>query len=233
MKVHRFISDKIIFNSAVRIIDPPVVHQIRTVLRLKIGESIILCDGMGKEAIGSIEMIEKNSIEVRCANPTQVIAEPDCFVTLYAALLKRDSFELIVQKAVEVGATKIVPLITERTIKTTTNLMRLRTIIREAAEQSGRGILAEIVEPVNFLEALINFPKNEIGVFCQMGGSSEKVYRFAEHKRRGIFIGPEGGWSDTEIKAAEKKLDLISFGALTMRAETAAIIAAHWAVTQK
>lgn len=231
MKVHRFIISSVEFSAELHVADRGIIHQAFAVLKLREGESVILCDGRGMEALGVIAEVSKDALVVRLEAPHASESEPGVSVTLYAAVVKRDNFELIVQKAVEVGATRIVPIITRRTIKTGIQMARLEIIMKEAAEQSGRGILPEIVQPMNFGEALLDISPEADNFMCNAGGEHFGSVVFETTKPRSIFIGPEGGWDDQETTdAAFAGLKNISFGSLMMRAETAAIVATHWAV---
>jgi len=231
MKVHRFIILDVEFSAELQVSDRGIIHQAFAVLKLREGESVILCDGRGMEALGVIAEVSKDALVVRLEAPHASESEPGVSVTLYAAVVKRDNFELIVQKAVEVGATRIVPIITRRTIKTGIQMARLEIIMKEAAEQSGRGILPEIVQPMNFGEALLDISPEADNFICNAGGEHFGNVVFETAKPRSIFIGPEGGWDDQEATdAAFAGLKNISFGSLMMRAETAAIVATHWAV---
>lgn len=234
MKIHRFIIEGLVFDRTLQIRDLELVHQLSTVLKIKAGEQIALCDGRGKQADAVITEFAKGVVSVTLGEPYDVREEPANRVTLYAAIIKRDNFELIVQKAVEVGASKIVPIITRRTVKTGINMARLNIIIKEAAEQSGRGNLPQLSEPMEFGAALVAVGRDTGAFFCNNGGEDFRSVTADSGIPRTVFIGPEGGWDDDEIKAAEAGgLRAISFGSLTMRAETAAIVATHWAVTTK
>lgn len=231
MKVHRFIISGVEFSAELQVSDRGIIHQAFAVLKLREGESVILCDGRGMEALGVIAEVSKDALVVRLEAPHASESEPGVSVTLYAAVVKRDNFELIVQKAVEVGATRIVPIITRRTIKTGIQMARLEIIMKEAAEQSGRGILPEIVHPMNFGEALLDISPEADNFICNAGGEYFGNVVFETAKPRSIFIGPEGGWDDQEVvEASFAGLRTVSFGCLVMRAETAAIVATHWAV---
>ncbi|MCX6781371.1 MAG: RsmE family RNA methyltransferase, partial [Candidatus Magasanikbacteria bacterium] len=195
--------------------------------------ALILCDGRGLEAEASITQSSRDSITLAVSASRPVLEEAGPEVAVYAAIIKRDNFELIAQKIVEVGATRLVPIITHRTIKTALNYTRLRTILKEAAEQSGRGIIPELSEAINFDSALEQISKQTAGFFCAQDGVAASRTGIIGDVARAVFIGPEGGFDDGEELLAEKAgLTKISFGKFTFRAETAAIIAAEWAVTQ-
>ena len=145
---------------------------------------------------------------------------------MYLAILKKDNFELAVQKATECGVSNIIPVITERTIKTGLNTERLEKIVKEASEQSGRSIVPKILETMELKEALQHGTKNEEKVIFHL------VKENYEPKKNvttvSIFIGPEGGFTEKEINLAkESGYEVASLGDLTLRGETAAIVATY------
>ena len=251
MKIHRFIGDFDLSKKELEI-DGEIAHQIIKVLKLKPSEKIELCDGKGIYAIAKITEIKKNTLFVKIDTLLRQGYEGQDStkkVTLFCAILKKENFELVVQKTTECGVSKIVPIITNRTIKTGLNLERLQKIAKEASEQSGRGSVPEILEPVTFDESLKLVDKNITNIIFD--GSGELFYEMPLEARRcrtekipskefscisennstrtfNIFIGPEGGWTEEEIKKA-KNLNFViaSLGSLTLRGETAAIIATY------
>ncbi len=229
MKVHRFIIKNIAFQPIIEITDRVFVHQIHTVLGLRVGETIELCDGRGMCARGEITAISKNSVAGSFEAPQKNSRDTDIEVTLYAAIIKRDNFELLAQKATEIGVSKIVPLITRRTIKMSVNRSRLQTILREAAEQSGRGVVPVLGEATTIERACMELDRNtDAYIFDEAGDELHGVT--PTKKIRALFIGPEGGWEPGELEQLTH-LKKISLGRGILRAETAAIIATHWAVT--
>lgn len=222
MKIHRFI-DNFDLSKEVLEITGEIAKQMALVLKLKIGEKIELSDGKGISAIAEIAKIDKKSVNVKIL---EIIKNKstDKNTTLYCAILKKENFELVVQKATECGISKIVPIISERTIKTGLNLERLQKIAKEASEQSGRNTVPEISMPTKFEEAIKNIKGESIlfdisGKSIPSGSTAEKI---------NIWIGPEGGWTPDEIKKAkENNFSIASLGHLTLRGETAAIIASY------
>lgn len=227
MKLHRFIGDFDLNKKEVEIKDSETIKQIRLVLRLEIEDFLILCDGKGKETEVKILEITKNKIT--CENIKNLPNnEPLRKVSLYLAILKKENFELAVQKAVECGVASIIPVITERTIKTGLNIERLEKIIREASEQSGRNILPTISPILKFEDAIKNIG-SAYGIIFDLNGEEYKPNQDA--KDFSIFIGPEGGFTEKEIALAKEAGLLVSLlGANTLRAETAAIVATYRAV---
>lgn len=231
MKIHRFIGNFDFTQSPLRITDERIVHQIRQVLRLKRGEQVTFVSENSAQATGIIHDIAKDSITVMIESVNTAVTKPRRLVTLYCALLKKDNFELVVQKATEVGVSTIVPVITSRTIKKGTRPVRLNTIAREAAEQSGRINIPLVFEP-HTVEGMWQriAEKKEAALFCDNDGKPFRDLTISEGPLA-VVIGPEGGWSEEEKALAHHHGALITtVGSTTLRAETAAIIASYLAV---
>ena len=215
----------------INLMNTEIVHQIKNVLKLKTGERILLCNGTGLEAEAEILNIVKNEVEVNVLKIEKNTNEPAREVVLYCAVLKRENFELVAQKATEIGVHKIIPIITERTIKTKINEIRLRKIMQEAAEQAGRGTVPTLGKTMSFEEALQAAKQNDLNVFFDRSGENLVVDQFAGIKIVGIFVGPEGGWTEKEITDAHQAgQKFLSLGKTTLRGETAAILAAYLAL---
>lgn len=244
MRLHRFIGNfsalgEDLNQSCFKIYDMEILNQVRNVLRLKIGGSLVLADGKLNEAVVKIVEMDKKFVKVEVLERSMNKNESKVYGVLYCSILKRENFEWVAQKATECGIKEIIPLVSARTIKLGFKKERLEKIIREAAEQSGRGAVPVIGDPVKFEVALGAAEKNDLNLFFEMGsplvdaGDLKKL----NLKRVGIFIGPEGGWSEEELKKAREKvhentkIKIAGLGALTLRAETAAV-AASWVIGQ-
>ncbi len=233
MKVHRFFTTFTTEAKTATITDTEIAHQIYRVLRLKPKETIVLCDNSGMSYLIELTEITKTKVSGKILKTEKEQDIPQHLVTLYLSILKRDNFELAVQKAVEVGVSKIVPLLTERTIKTGFRIERAKDIIREACEQSGRSTLPQITEPISLFNTLAELSKEKQTsiLFCTL--DKEKAQPIQKllptlKKNRALFIGPEGGFSKEEtILALKNGSILTSLGNTTLRAETAAIIATY------
>ncbi|MDD5251201.1 MAG: RsmE family RNA methyltransferase [Patescibacteria group bacterium] len=223
-KTHRFFTAIERVGNGIRLTDSAVCHQIARVLRLRPGETIVLAnDGQETEA---------RLIEVA---PGKVMAEMLSVkdgrrakrrVTLYCAIIKKDNFELTVQKATEVGVAAIVPIITEHTVKLGLRQERLEKIAREAAEQSERADVPVITPALSLEQAL----RQAIGERVFLDAEGEPWHGQAAVSEVSLFIGPEGGWTEAEIaKAKEADCRLARLGGLVLRAETAAVVASHLA----
>lgn len=216
------------FGGKVEIKDKELIRQITNVLRLKIGDSIILGDGKLNRVTVVLEDLRGGKVKAKVVKREKNTNESEVYTVLYCAILKRENFELVVQKATEIGVKEIVPLITERTVKTGFKKERLEKIIKEAAEQSGRGVLPILREPIGFDEALNVARENDANIIFDISGKSLKETKIKTNNKLGIFIGPEGGWSERELaEAREAGVSFVTLGKLTLRAETAAIVASY------
>lgn len=230
MKLHRFIGNFDLSKKPLTVSDKELVNQLKNVLRLKTGGQVILVDNKLQEAVAEIKNLTKNSAEFEIGAITQNEKEPAVEVTLYCALLKKENFELVVQKATEAGVAEIVPILTKRTVKLSLKPDRLEKIAKEAAEQSGRGIVPKVGEIIPFEEALKHAKDFNANLFFEPGAPifSQDRLRNSGAKRASVFIGPEGGWDDSEIEMARvHDLKVVGLGGLTLRSETAAIIASY------
>lgn len=236
MKVHRFISNFNLDKKISSISDREIYNQIKNVLRLKIGEQIILGDGKGREALAEITDFGKHGAGINILRVEANQSEPEMKPILYLAVLKKENFELAAAKAVEAGVAEIIPIITARTVKTNLRVDRLEKIVREAAEQSGRGILPMVGKLMKIEEAVAHAARNDLNLFFEISANkfNQRLLAVNMGKSAGIFIGPEGGWDDEEIKIAqEKNFQIVSLGKLTLRAETAAIVASYLVASAK
>lgn len=233
MKLHRFFLSKHIDPVAdtVTVTDPSQVHQIQRVLRLGVGDLLELIDSEGQVVDGKISRLEDSVIDVTIlSHRSKQLKRRQ--VTLYCAVLKRDNFEWVVQKATEIGVETIVPITTERTVKTSLNHDRLQRIAQEAAEQSGRTDLPVINEVTPLDEAIELATQNQeqLLVFDLAAQQSLKEVEITQPKLA-LFIGPEGGFSPSDLAQFDPhSATILSLGQGVLRAETAAIVATFWAV---
>ena len=203
-------------------------------LRMKIGEHLVICDGKGREADAEILQVLPELVVLNATNPRDSVAEPKTEVVLYQALPKFDKLEYIVQKSVELGVSKIVPVLSSRCIsrpdeKTMKKkLERLRKIAEEAAKQSGRGKIPEIGELLTYKNAVLEMSKAETPIL--FFEHAQYPLREIMEKRTGgtitMMVGCEGGFSDDEANfAAEHGALIASLGPRILRCETAPVAA--------
>jgi 16S rRNA (uracil1498-N3)-methyltransferase len=149
-------------------------------------------------------------------------------IWLCPALLKKDRFDFVLEKATELGAALIAPVITRRCVADKLNLDRARANTIEAAEQCARTALPELVEPVKLDALLRDWPEGRSLFFADEMGGEAVADAFAQSQgQAGILIGPEGGFDDAERAAirAHPQAKPISLGPRILRGETAAIAA--------
>ncbi len=222
-KIHRFFYDFKIIDNIIKIDDTEIVNQIKNVLKIKPSEKISLFFD-SKEVECIIKTIGKR--EIICNFYKNIEFKKQIKnVILYCAILKKDNFEFVVQKACEIGVSEIVPVITDRTIKTNLNLERLEKIAKEACEQSGRNDLVKINEIRDFAKCLNN--DNDVNILFDFTDKKLQDSKIKGEKI-GIFIGPEGGFTNREVKIAEENnFKILRLGDNVFKAETAAIIASY------
>ena len=259
MRLHRFyIEEKLVSLQSpyldgrqlmVRVDDEGLLHQMRDVFRLKKDDEVIFFDGEGMDITFRIEMLSKKEgifvkeKEERSAGHGNTRRS---YITLIMALIKKDNFELVLQKCTELGVSRFVPVLAERSEKKNIDMERAKRIIKEASEQCGRGDIPTIgeikkLDEILGEENLIVFDASGTLSFACLTArqgeglgealkSSKSDLKHLNPKVRplgfAILIGPEGGWSEREIKMfQDRKIPIYKLGELTLRAETAAIVA--------
>lgn len=230
MRHHRFLGDFDLSQHDIEITDLRIIHQIANVLRMRVGDEVILvAQSHGQEARVRITGITKTSLICLRESDPCVVPEPVRTVTLFMSILKKENYEFVVEKATEIGVRTIVPIITRRTVKFAVKKDRLQKIACEAAEQSGRGSIPDIKSPITFEDALAIKSEHAANFFFDIGG--EPYSRDASTRSPHVFIGPEGGWDDKERDLARRAgLIRVELGRQILRAETAAIVASYLAV---
>lgn len=227
MKLHRFIGQFDFSDEHLIVEDVELTSQLTKVLRLKAGDEVVLCDGRGTEVRAVIRSLRPMSVSFNIGEKKSIATESTKDVALFCSILKRENFELVAQKATEIGVTKIIPILSTRTVKQDLKAERLVKIIKEAAEQSGRVFLPVLEAPISLQEALEQGKKYGEQLFFHLGGESMGVLK-KKSTSSAIYIGPEGGWDESEpILAKDAGCSIISLGAFTLRAETAAIVATY------
>jgi len=202
-------------------------------LRMQPGERLILCDSIGTDYNCEIESIADGEVTVRVLDFCKTVAEPSVNVTVYQGLPKADKMDSIVQKAVETGAVRIVPVMTARCVSkpdekaAAKKIERWQKISQEAAKQSGRGVIPQVGALVNYRSAIKEAAQNgEIILFFEGGGQSISQLVSSETKNLAIFIGPEGGFEQAEVDFALQNGGKIgTLGARILRTETAPVAA--------
>ncbi len=210
-----------------------MVHQMRDVLRLKKGEKIIFFNDnpeyAGFDYIAEVKGMESSSVTLMFRERAENTREPSRKLMLFQSLIKKDKFEWVLEKAVEVGVSEIVPVLSAHSEKKSLNIERCEAILKEAAEQSGRAIIPKLHVVVPFERAVVEAHASGVKTYFASTTEKENMIRGVGERALNLFIGPEGGWEEREEASIQKhqNFEMISLGRLTLRAETAAIAASY------
>lgn len=208
------------------------VHHIVTVMRSEIGEEMIVCDGLGRVAIARLSQLSAKEVKAQVIAALDEEKELPIRVTIAQGLPKGDKMEWILQKGTELGACAFLPFFSERTIvkldakKEGKKLERWAKIVKEAAEQSHRTRLPQVLAPLSFKQAVneaAGFTRAVIAYEKEHGSSLHRVLdTLSPQDSLLILIGPEGGFSEAEVALAESRGILpAGLGPRILRTETA------------
>jgi 16S rRNA (uracil1498-N3)-methyltransferase len=224
----RFFVERPITGSTAELVEAEAQHLAK-VMRAAVGDEVILFDGSGAEFAAKVTRLAKSAVQLEIVERRDINREPHVELTLAVALPKGERQKWLVEKLTELGAARLVPLITERGVAQPVDaaIARLRRAVIEASKQCGRNRLMEIAPP---REALEYFAAEGIGTKIvaepggkQLGPLASDVTQVA------CAIGPEGGFTPAELKAAlENQWRPVSLGRSILRIETAAIAFAAW-----
>jgi 16S rRNA (uracil1498-N3)-methyltransferase len=199
-------------------------HYLARVMRVSPGDAVILCDDASGEWLARAVDVGKRAVILqpeRLMRPRDEV--PDFW--LCAALLKKDRFDLVLEKATEIGVAAIHPLVTRRCVADKLNLERARGVVIEAAEQCARTALPRIAEPVSLDSLLPEWPAGRALFFADETGGIPAARAFADRGGpAALLTGPEGGFDDAERAAirGHPQAVAISLGPRILRGETAA-----------
>ncbi len=213
-------------------------HHIRDVLRFKPGDELVVCDGARTDLRCRIVIFAADSVELAITGRQANQTEPPYQAVLYQGLAKGDKMDTIIQKAVELGAARIVPVLCERSVvrlderDVPKKLQRWNKIAAEAAKQCGRGMLPEVSAPLSFKAAVAEAAKADIRMIpwenerqCGLREwleSKNIVKPDAPNPLISLLIGPEGGFSaDEATLAISEGIQPVTLGRRILRTETA------------
>ena len=219
------------------LLDDADARHISKALRMRAGDEIILSDGMGKSFIAVLDKVDREGVSCAITQPAPETAAPALRVTLVQALPKGDKMDYIVQKGAEIGLSGIIPLISERVEAKLTEDKRIkrterwRRIAMEAAKQCRRPDIPQISPPRTWDEALEEIPQSACALIPWEGETKYSLKSFLRERPAPqeiyCFIGPEGGFSSSEIEKARRHgLLSVSLGPRILRAETAGLAVA-------
>ena len=214
-------------------IDSSESHHIVHVKRLKIGDNIIVFNGIGDEFEAEIEYIEDNRVKVKINQQKTISKENSVGIVIAFAIPKGKRSHLLVQKCTELGAHKLIPVNYARSVvklkdDCSVKIEKWQKIAIEASKQCGRNTITEIGEVVNFDSILNTTDSYDLPLFaCNQSDSDNLKNTLQEHPKPNnilSFIGPEGGFTSNEIEMAKKAgCKFVSLGRQILRVETAAI----------
>jgi 16S rRNA (uracil1498-N3)-methyltransferase len=202
-------------------------RHLRDVLRLKAGDEVYVFNGVGREFRCTVSSTARDSAELRIdAEVEPARPESQLQLNLCVALLKGEKFDLVVQKATELGVSKVVPLITRYAdihlrdeADAAKRVARWQRIALEAAKQSGRAFVPKISTPATFDSLSVD---GLVVVFSERDGGA--LSSLIPSQSVTALVGSEGGWSDDEIESARaRNFHIVTLGGRILRAETAAI----------
>lgn len=211
------------------------VNHIKNVLRMKNGEQFVLCDGAGTDYLCELAGSRERNLVAAVLEERKSDTELPVRLVLFQGLPKKDKMELIIQKAVELGAAEIVPVVTKRTIvktdggKEEKKLTRWQAIAESAAKQSGRGVIPEVRPVHTWKEALASMADFDYNVILYenaegMKPTADCLKQAGKKSSIGIFVGPEGGFTEEEVaQTVEHGADCLSLGKRILRTETAGL----------
>ena len=250
MTRRRFYAPPSAFNSTAESVTlgTDEARHLRDVLRLKTGDEVYVFDGAGKEFQCRIEESRRDTAQLKVISEVPPARpESPLQLTLAVALLKGEKFDLVVQKATELGVARVTPVVTKLAdirlrdeSDAAKRVARWQRIALEAAKQSGRAVVPEIIEPISFQSLLENVgaefqdaePEDRMPclLFSERDGESlvaAKAKLPANLARLTALVGSEGGWTNEELEAARQAgWTIVTLGGRTLRAETAAIAVA-------
>ena len=206
-------------------IEGPQAHYLTRVMRVGAGDGVVLCDDITGEWAARVEAVGKRDLALSCVSLLRAReAVPD--FTLCAALLKKDRFDLVLEKACELGVARIQPVLTRRCVADKLNLDRARAQLTEAAEQCARTALPTLAEPVSLAALLRGWDSSRTLFFADETGGEPAARAYAATSGpAALLTGPEGGFDPAEREAIRALAHArpISLGPRILRGETAAI----------
>lgn len=211
-------------------------RHIARALRMAVGDEITVCDMQGREHLCRLTKIRDEECECEILESREGNTESPVNITLYMGYPKGDKLEFVIQKAIELGASRIVPFESSRCVKRPKGdkiekqTARLQRIAEEAAKQCGRTRLAQVAQPISFEKAIEEAASADLPLFCYEGDGTRSINDILTEKKdvktASVIVGCEGGFSIEEAEAAiEKGLLATGLGPRILRCETAPIYA--------
>lgn len=232
--MHRFFIDVSAKDAEEICITGDDVAHITRVLRLSEDDEITVCDSDGTECVCSISSVSKDEVRAWIIRRESGQTEPPVNITLYQGVAKGDKLDTVVQKCVELGAVKIVPVAMKRSVAQIKDpvkkQIRMQKIAAEASKQCRRTVIPEVEPVVSFAQAVDNCSEYELKLLPYEDEKTQSIKtvlkKYNTAKNICIFIGPEGGFADEEVALAkENGFETVSMGPRILRTETAPLAA--------
>lgn len=214
--------------------DADDLKHMQRVLRLGIGDQVEICDGQGREYLGTIEQVGPGRVDLTLLGPLDIARELPCEVWLFQGITKGQKWDYLIQKAVEAGVHHIVPVAMARSVskisdeKADKKTDRWQKIADEAAKQSKRGVLPVFHGPQSFKEALSQQEDFDLVLTAYEGERHNTLKTVADRivsaKRIALWVGPEGGIDAIEASALSQAGTLVTLGRRILRTETAPVV---------
>jgi len=235
--VHRFFAPSLDPGDEFVALPRDEAEHLTRVLRLGTGDVVSVFDGRGGEFVARVVTAARREVRVALIDRTTPAAEPSVSITLAQAVLKTDRMDDVVRDAVMLGVTAIQPIVTHRTETTVAALVRgarldrWRRVALASVKQSGRAVLPEVRTPLTF-ETFLGEPRTSLAMMLVEPRADAPVGPMREWRTMAspgdvtLLVGPEGGWTDDEWRAAAGKgIRLVSLGRRTLRADAVPVAA--------
>ncbi|MEG0395160.1 MAG: RsmE family RNA methyltransferase [Oscillospiraceae bacterium] len=225
---HRYFTEDI--NDKSGTLHGEEAHHLMRVMRAKLGEELTVCNKKGTDYSCVITAFAQDTVALAVNSFAPCVSEASVMVTLYIGYPKQDKLEWVIQKAVELGAVRIVPFFSKYCVvtpkKEEDKNIRYNRIALEAAKQSGRGIIPAVAMPLSFKDMVKEAAQNDAALFCYEAGGASIHSRLHGAKTVCVITGSEGGFSkDEAAEAMAAGCTAISLGTRILRCETAPIAA--------
>ncbi len=236
--MHRFFVPPEWLNEKSFSLTGDLAHQLSRVLRMRPGERIILLDNSGRAYVAELDRVTPSQCHAHILSVSHPETEPHTRIMLYQAVPKAQNFDWVLQKGTEIGIETFVPLVTHRCVIqdleriTEHKMERWRRIIKEAAEQSGRVRLPQLMQAKSFSQVCKAPPTGALALVLSLTEKAPSLRHILKNKTTSnpkevrLYVGPEGGFTTDEVHdAVETGLQPVSLGPRILRTETAPLVA--------
>jgi len=207
-------------------------RHLSTVLRARVGDQVVLCNGDGFDYMGIIQSIQKNFTNIKVIKKVENLAEPTFVVDLFFGVLKSsDKIDFIIQKSVELGVARLIPFVSHNTVAKDVNNNRLQKISNEALKQCGRSNKVMVEKTIDFDQMIDRLKEYDLVLWAYENANQTddistvwQTVQSSVDKKIALIVGSEGGFTDSEVDTfKQKEIKPITLGKRILRAETACI----------